>query len=138
MGSHLGLNFDGTDFMIGANSHFGINAGARQIVGNPSVDFYLFQDNFSVYRINLDVVLPLAQGSFAPFAGLGVAIIILKLDEAAPGIGTSDSDFGLNLRFGAFFGDREAAIRPFADGAITVGDNTSFAARGGASFRISR
>jgi hypothetical protein len=137
VGPHVGVNFEGTDFFIGANSHFSIAAGNRTLIGNPSADFYLFQDNVSAYRVNLDVLLPFVSGSFSPFVGAGLALQITKFDDDIPIIGgETDSDVGVNLRAGAFFGDPDAGIRPFVDAAIRLGDNTDFAARGGASFRI--
>jgi hypothetical protein len=137
VGSHVGVNFEGTDFLIGANSHFSFAAGNRTLIGNPSADFYLFQDNVSLYRVNADVLLPFMAGSLSPFIGAGLAFQITKFDDDIPIIGgETDSDVGINLRVGAFFGDPDAGIRPFIDGAIKLGDNTDFAARAGASFRI--
>lgn len=137
VGPHVGVNFEGTDFFIGANSHFSVQAGNRTLIGNPSADFYLFQDNVSLYRVNADVLLPFMAGSFSPFVGAGLSFQITKFDEDIPFVGgETDSDVGINVRFGAFFGDPDSAIRPFVDGAVNLVDGTDFAARGGASFRI--
>lgn len=137
VGSHAGVNFDGTDFFIGLNSHFDVNAGNTQLVGNPSVDFYLFEDNVSIYSINLDVLYPLTTGNLNPFFGAGLAIRILKFDEDIPALGgSSDSDVGLNLRAGSFFGNPDSAIRFFGDVGLTVGDGSAVTARVGASFGI--
>ena len=137
IGSHVGVNFDGTDFMIGLNSHFAINAGSGNFVGNPSLDFYLFEDNVSIYRINLDVLYPFELASATPFVGAGLAIQIAKFDTTIPALGgTTDSDVALNLRAGSFFGDPEASLRPFGDIGLNVGDRNSVTARIGISFGI--
>jgi hypothetical protein len=138
IGSHVGVNFDGTDFMIGLNSHFGVTAGERQLLGNPSIDFYLFQSNVSIYRVNLDVLYPFASGSVVPFFGAGLAISVAKFDQDFAVLGGStDSDVGINLRLGAFFGNPDSAVRPFGDIGLTAGlDNSFVTARVGASFGI--
>src|SRR5690606_17218005 len=111
IGPHVGVHFEGTDFVIGANSHFSSEAGTRTLIGNPSADFYLFQDMVSLYRVNADVLLPFMAGSFSPFVGAGLSFQITKFDDDIPIIGgETDSDVGINLRFGAFFGDPDSAI----------------------------
>lgn len=137
VGSHVGVNFEGTDFLIGLNSHFDVYAGDTRLVGNPNLDFYLFEDGVSIYTINLDVLLPFEVGELDPFIGGGLAVRILKFDESSQFLGgSSDTDIGLNLKAGTFFGNRDSAIRPFVDGTVSLGDNSSFTVRVGASFGI--
>jgi hypothetical protein len=154
LSSHLGLNFDGTDLLIGAGAHFNVDVGSTQIMGNPSADFYLFSDDITVgtpgetssvdvstYRINLDVLYPFNLGSnnLDPFIGAGFAIILESLDlQGTPleGLDESDTNLGLNLRLGTFLGNPDAAFRPFVDAAITISGDTDFAVRAGATFRI--
>ncbi len=137
VGSHVGVNFEGTDFLLGLNSHFDLYAGDTRLVGNPNLDFYLFEDEVSIYAINLDVLLPFQAGELDPFLGGGLAVRIAKFDQAVPILGGStDSDIGLNLKAGTFFGNRDNSIRPFVDGTFAISDNSSFTLRVGASFGI--
>lgn len=142
IGSQIAFNFDGSDVGIGANAHVGFSAGGKQLLANPSVDFFLFNDNVSITRINLDVAYPIDAGeSFTPYVGAGLLVQRISIEAPAivvPGVDYNDTDFGLNFFFGAFFMAVDSPIRPFARVSANVGAGTGVSAQAGASFRITQ
>ncbi len=139
----LAYSFDATEIGIGASLFAGFSAGDYQLLANPSAEFYLFQKNVSLTRINLDVAYPIIAGdSFTPYVGAGVVVQRTSVDIAKefqiPGIDYSDTDFGINVFVGSFFMDVESAIRPFARVNANLGAGTGVSVQAGASFAISK
>jgi hypothetical protein len=155
VGPLAGINFDGTEILIGAQGRFPVGAevAGLPIIAKPGIEFYPFiggdgglsgNDNVdvSLWVVNADVIVPLdLTDSFQAYAGAGLYVSRYSINFNAniPGFDFDDSstDIGLNVLAGATFGDESKKMVPFAEAVLALGDGGSgFVAKGGLLFRL--
>lgn len=146
----LGLASFGVSQTASAQSQFGIGggydldreaafAGAQARVStaslpvriNPGVDYY-FVDNATLFQFNLNALYDIGAGNtttFTPYVGAGLGLAYGKVE----GFDEGETDAGLNLIFGAEFG-QNSRLRPYAQAQLTVGDGTAVSVGGGVLF----
>lgn len=140
VGPQLGVNLDGSDFFFGANVRFPITIGEYALTANPNLDLYLFEDDVTAARFNIDALYTLAQLSdLDTYIGAGLLIEYTSVD-LPPGtpdnIESSDTDLGINLKLGATFAPVDAGFQPFVEGHFTLKDNSDLAFRAGVLFPL--
>jgi hypothetical protein len=140
IGPFLGINFDGSTVFLGGEAQFGVRVSDNvSLIAAPSLDLYLFEDNVTFTRINLDAVFPFDISGFEVYGGGGLFLQFTSIDLPGTGcdfIDCSDMDVGVNLRGGTLLGSPESSIRPFVEINIALGDGSDVAARGGVLFQI--
>ena len=135
IGPHVGYNLDNEELFIGATAH--INIPALPVIINPAVDYYLGTEGFTFLQFDANALLTfgVANVLFSPYAGGGLALKYFSYDDDLGDlIDESGTDVGLNLLAGTFF--NLAALRPFAEARITVGDGTTVGVKGGVMFNF--
>ncbi|MGI9174222.1 MAG: hypothetical protein ACR2GR_02730 [Rhodothermales bacterium] len=139
IGPHLGYNLDNEELFIGATAH--INIPALPVIINPAFDYYLGTDNFTLLQFDANALLTfgVANVLFSPYAGGGLALSYASynddaLEDLGLNVDNSSTDVGLNLLAGTFF--NLAALRPFAEARVTIGDGTTVAVKGGVMFNF--
>lgn len=140
VGPQLGVNLDGSAFFFGANVRFPITVGEYALTANPNLDLYLFEDDATAARFNLDALYTLAQLSdLETYAGAGLLIEYTSVD-LPPGtpdnIESTDTDLGINLKLGASFAPVDAGFQPFVEMHFTLKDNSDLAFRAGVLFPL--
>lgn len=121
--------YDGT-FALGADARY--HPASVPMGGHAAVDFYFASDEFSVYTLDLNVVLPVEMdASYSPYIGLGLGHTNVSSDVENQFGG---SDTGFNLVAGAEFG--LGNLQPFAQAQLTLGDLTRFGLTGGLLFAL--
>lgn len=133
IGPHAGFNLDSNDLAIGASAQFDLAIGDYELVANPNVDLYLFEDNVNRTRLNLDVLYPFGLESLIPYVGAGLLLEFVTID--IDGVGDADeTNLGLNLKGGALLELEDSPFMPFAEVTAIVGG--SIALRGGIMFTL--
>jgi hypothetical protein len=131
LGVHVGMNMDHQDMFAGVQGRFQIPNVPLQI--NPAVETYFIQDQTRL-QVDLNALYPFGFDTvlFRPYAGAGLGIQHSAFTPAGQTARESDTQYGLNLVFGSVFG--AAALRPFAEGRVTVAGDSQVALRGGVLF----
>ncbi|MEM6648475.1 MAG: hypothetical protein AAF730_19695 [Bacteroidota bacterium] len=130
IGPHAGFNLDSSDLAVGASAQFDLNIGDYELVGNPNVDFYLFENDINRTRLNLDVLYPFGLQSLVPYLGAGLLIEF----ESEENSDADETNLGLNLKAGALLELEDSPFMPFAELTAIVGG--SLALRGGIMFTL--
>ncbi|GAB5517854.1 MAG: hypothetical protein RhofKO_01050 [Rhodothermales bacterium] len=135
VGPHAGFNLDSDDLAIGASAQFDLAIGDYELVANPNVDLYLFEDTVNRTRLNLDVLYPFGLENFVPYVGAGLLVefVTIDLPEGVAG-DTDETNLGLNLKAGAVLELQDSPFMPFAELTAIVGG--SLALRGGIMFSL--
>lgn len=142
IGPLLGLNFDGSSLFIGGVAQFGLDVSENlSLIAEPSIDLYLFEDNITWTRINLDAVFPFEISGLEVYGGGGLMIQFVSIDSDICDnefvrIDCNDTDIGLNIRGGILFGTSSDSFRPFVEANIALYDDSDFAVRGGLLFQL--
>jgi hypothetical protein len=138
IGVHTGLNFEGTDLLIGGNVQFGIEAGNRNLLGQVGVEIYPFIKDTFASRINLNALIPLVASAGAELYGGGGLMVQLSRYDIPEGVNVddTDTDFGINLVAGAILSGADKNYRPFVEINQTIGGGTDFAARVGIFLKL--
>lgn len=142
---YVGYNMDAEEVHLGAAVQLPLPAkiGNSRLIASPGFDFYPFMGESvqgvdfgaSLYMLSFDVLYPFpTPSSFAPYVGAGLALVHASVsfsDPSIPGLdfSASDTDVGLNLKGGSFFG--KGPVRPFAEAVLHVGSGSAFLLRGG-------
>jgi len=135
IGPHAGFNLDSNDLAIGASAQFDLAVGDYELVANPNVDLYLFEDNVNRTRLNLDVLYPFGLESLIPYVGAGLLLEFVTFDLPDGVSGDEDeTNLGLNLKGGALLELEDSPFMPFAEVTAIVGG--SIALRGGIMFTL--
>lgn len=124
----------GGDFALGADARY--MTADFPVTGAASFDFYLADENVSVYSIDLNALYPIeASEGFAPYVGAGLGYTNISFDTDNQFGGFSGSDTGLNLVGGAEF-PVSGSFTPFAQAQFTLGDLDRFGITGGLLFNL--
>ena len=140
IGPHGGFNTESNDVLLGVNSHFDLQMGDNLFVGNPSLDFYLFEKDITRTRINVDLLYPFPGPSVRPYVGAGLMIDYVSYDanNLPAGVESTDTDFGLNVKAGIVLNNINAKFRPFVDAIVAIRSVNEFTLRGGILFSLSK
>ncbi|MEO1629907.1 MAG: hypothetical protein AAFU38_03955 [Bacteroidota bacterium] len=141
---YIGYNIDAEGFLIGIGGEFvaPFEISNLDLTIAPSVEYVFtedFEDPFgnadvstSIIQINGDVIARFnPQGSFVPYAGAGLAIVIFSVEQDISGFDASDTDIGINILGGAAFPGVLGFGDPFVQGRITLAGDTAIALIGG-------
>lgn len=107
IGPQVAWGSDNADLAIGGR--FSLNtgkpliAGAGNIYGLLSFDWFVDCDNCSYFELTPAAYVPITVGQIGPFAGLGLNIGRISYDIDSPGLDGSDTDLGLALLGGLQF-----------------------------------
>ncbi len=141
-GAHAGFDFDSSDLFIGVNGTMPVmEVGEKILRVNPEASYWVTSEGFNLFILSVNVLYPLTTGSIGAYAGGGIAISFFSFDapelfdELFGDFSTSSTDFGLNLKGGAEFG--EGNMRPFAEGGYFLKDGGFLYAQGGIRIQIS-
>ncbi len=152
---YLGYNLDAEAFLVGIGTELEapFSAGNLALAIRPSVE-YLFTDDINtglgndvgqnVLQINGDVIARLSASGFEPYAGVGLAVVLVSTDFDCDGNSVcedfeddaSGSDIGLNLVGGLEFPGAVGFGTPFAQARITLADGTAISLLGGVSIPL--
>ena len=126
LGPHVAYNFDAEEFGLGAQ--FSVPLGQR-LEFYPSVDFY-FVDPGSLWALNADVKYRASTSGSLDwlYLGAGLNLATRSVND------DSNTDAGLNLIAG--IESLKGWVHPFAEGRLTIGDETSFQIAGGLNFTL--
>ncbi|MFC2085719.1 hypothetical protein ACFLRO_00750 [Bacteroidota bacterium] len=144
VGPLVGIAFDGSDLFVGGNATIpmGFQVAEQNLILNPGASYYLI-DNVTLFIIDVNLLYPFAAGSFNAYAGAGLLVSFWSadygdvsgfLDDLGIDTSSSSTDFGLNVKGGAEFG--EGSIRPFGEVGFQIKDGGSLYAQGGARFQL--
>jgi hypothetical protein len=143
VGAHGGVDFDDTDFFVGANATvpLGFEVAEKNLVLNPELSYWVTGDGYSLFIISANVLYPFTEGSISAYGGAGISVSFFSFDfgdefDDLFGIDTSSSstDIGLNAKGGAEFG--EGKMRPFAEAGFFIKDGGFLYAQGGVRFQL--
>jgi len=124
---------------VGDISDFGslaVGADARYqpagfpVGGNVAFDFYLGDDNVSVFTLDLNAIYPIeTESSFSPYFGAGLGYTSVSFDTGTQFGRVGESEPGLNLVGGAEF--EVGQFQPFVQGQFTLQDAMRLGITGG-------
>ncbi len=153
LGPHAGYNIDVEELYFGSTIQFPLPAriGETRLIASPGFDFYPFfgpnADGFDIsasfFAFNFDLLYPFPTSGVEPYVGAGLVISRASVNASGldplPGgaVQLSNTDVGLNLKGGAFFGSA-GSVRPFAEGILVVGSYSTLLLKGGVLFTIGR
>ena len=125
LGPRISYQFDVEE--VGLGAQLGLPVGQR-LEFYPSFDVY-FVDPGSLWAINADVKYRFGgEGMDWLYTGGGLNI------TSASANGNDETDAGLNLLFGVE--SLRGWVHPFAEGRLTIGDETAFQLSGGLNFTL--
>ena len=125
LGPRISYQFDAEE--VGLGAQLGLPIG-RRLEFYPSFDVY-FVDPGSLWALNADLKYRFGgQGMDWLYTGGG-----LNLTSASVN-GNDESDAGLNLLLGVE--SLRGWVHPFAEGRLTIGDETAFQLSGGVNFTL--
>jgi hypothetical protein len=125
IGPHVSYNFDAEE--VGLGAQVGLPIGQRLEL-YPSFDVY-FVDPGSLWALNADIKYRFGgQGLDWLYTGGG-----LNITNSSFG-GEDETDAGLNLLLGVE--SLKGKIHPFAEGRLTIGDESVFQLAGGLNFTL--
>ena len=153
LGPHAGYNIDVEELYFGSTIQFQLPAriGETHLIASPGFDFYPFfgpdvegfDISASFFAFNFDLLYPFPTSGVEPYVGAGLVISRASVNASGldplPGgaVQLSNTDVGLNLKGGAFFGSA-GSVRPFAEGILVVGSYSTLLLKGGVLFTIGR
>lgn len=127
IGPHIGYNFDVEELLVGAQFSVPV---ANRLELYPSFDYY-FVEVGSLWAINADLKWRVARDR-PKWLYVGAGLNITR-----SGVGSiHDTDAGLNLFTGVE--SLRGRIHPFAEGRLTIRDNTGFQLQGGLNITFGR
>ena len=146
--------FDGNGYPNGVKGEaipLPARIGETRLIASPGFDFYPFfgpnVDGFDIsasfFAFNFDLLYPFPKRGVEPYVGAGLVISRASVSASGldplPGgaVQLSNTDVGLNLKGGAFFGSA-GSVRPFTEGVLVVGGNSTLLLKGGLTFTIGR
>lgn len=145
IGPRVGYDFDWESLSIGVDARAGF--GTLPVSFNVAADYFFLEDyegfgadaSQSLIKITANAIYEfgIANAVFTPYAGGGLAFSRYSVDVDTGGFGSvdgSDTDIGLNIVGGAYFG--AGSMRPFAQLYITTGGGTAVGLSGGVLFTI--
>ena len=138
LSAHAGYDIDFEELFIGADVIFPIEVGENLILANPSLDFYPFIDNVTVFVVNADALYNLLEvAETYPFlvgAGLGFRRFSYDFaDEVNDNpffddfVDDSDTDVILNLLAEVQMLREDSNLTPYGRVRLAVGDGTGLA-----------
>jgi opacity protein-like surface antigen len=144
IGPRAGYDFDWESLFIGVDARAGVPT--LPVGFNVSADYFFLEDvegfggdfSQSLIKITLNAIYEIGIDNqvFTPYVGAGLAIARYSadVDTGFGNVDASDTDLGLNVLGGAYFGS--GSLRPFAQLYITTGGGTTVGAAGGVLFTI--
>lgn len=132
---HAGYDIDFEELLIGADVIFPIELGENLFMANPSLDFYPFIDNLTVFVVNADLLYNLLEVAekypFLVGAGLGFRRFSYDFDNDNPFIDDfiddSDTDVILNLLAEIQMLREDSNLTPYGRLRLGIGDGTGIA-----------
>lgn len=149
LGLDLGDDLQGDDTILYLGGDVRFDPPAVPIVINPTFDYYFVEDPVNFWSLSVNGLYKFGGGAtmvFTPYAGAGLGIFRTSVDDqtvSLPGGGQAQvegdgqTDFGINLIFGAEF--NTGPVSPFIEANYTPvfgEDDTAslFGLRGGLLF----
>jgi len=126
IGPHVAYTFDAEE--LGLGGQFSLPLGQR-LEFYPSFDVY-FVDPGSFWALNADIKYRASSGGTLDWLYLGTGLNLANRSVN----GNSNTDAGLNLIVG--LESLKGWIHPFAEGRLTVGDESTFQIAGGLNFTL--
>lgn len=126
IGVHTGYNSDVEQSIVGINGWMSLGGSVLSLILNPELHFHPAADpDYTELDANILLGFGDPTGTIVPFVGGGVGF--LYTSAAPPG-------YGVNVTGGLLM--NILILQPFAQGTITVGDNTRFRALAGVALSL--
>ena len=129
-GPHLGVNTGENDLVLGLNSQVGVELDNFRFVANPSLDLFLFKQNKSRTRLNLDGLIPVDTGGLELGFGGGVMMQFETIDRIDL---PEERKFavGLNLKGAASYPLGDSSFRLVFEAGLSFSVRNDFTVRSG-------
>ena len=82
VGLHGGLDFEDTDFFVGANAvlPLGMQVGDKNLSVNPEGSYWITGDGYSLFIISLNLLFPLIHLFFVPLHSFHLLVLVFDLN----------------------------------------------------------
>ena len=130
VGAHGGIAFSDADLFVGANATIplGFQVGEQNLIANPEASYWITGEGYSLFIISANVLYPFSAGSINAYGGGGILISFVSVNTH------SSTDFGLNAKGGAEFG--EGKLKPFAEAGFFIKDGGFLYGQGGVRIQL--
>ena len=144
IGPRAGYDFDWESLFIGVDARASVPS--LPVGFNVTADYFFLEDvegfgsdySQSLFKITANAIYEIGIDNqvFTPYVGAGLAIsrYSADVDTGFGNFDASDTNVGLNILGGAYFG--AGSLRPFAQLYLTAGDGSTVGIAGGVLFTI--
>lgn len=130
IGPHLGVNFDGDNFLLGGHARFDVANITPEVLVQiyPNLSYYFTDGDRDVFNLSCDVPFEFVihNTTLRPYAAPGLAMFW------ATGPGDDDIDLGLDLIGGLLF--ELDSVEPWVELRLIISGGASAEIRGGVQF----